>query len=329
MLRVAKPLNYIPVSPSVHQRARMKAPECIPLTLEPRSRFYTDPVVVLDFQSLYPSIMIAYNYCFSTCMGRVDWLAKAHEGPVEFGCTSLNMPPSVLKKRQDDLTYSPNGVAFVKQSVKRGVLPLMVEEILKTRLMVKKAMKSYKGDKTLSRMLDARQLGLKLIANVTYGYTGANFSGRMPCIEVGDSIVRKARETLERSIKLVEDTPRWGAKVIYGDTDSMFLLLKDKSKDEAFKIGQEIADTVTRMFPKPVKLKFEKVYLPCVLQTKKRYVGFMYETPDQKEPVFDAKGIETVRRDSCQAVSKVHFVFNSELKTASSQSFLHTRPEFL
>ena len=48
-----------------------------------------------------------------------------------------------------------------------------------------------------------------------------------------------------------------------------------------------------------------QVYLPCVLQTKKRYVGFMYETPDQKDPIYDAKGIETVRRDSCQAVSKV------------------------
>lgn len=48
-----------------------------------------------------------------------------------------------------------------------------------------------------------------------------------------------------------------------------------------------------------------QVYLPCVLQTKKRYVGYMYESLDQKEPVFDAKGIETVRRDSCPAVSKV------------------------
>ena len=41
----------------------------------------------------------------------------------------------------------------------------------------------------------------------------------MSLFKVGDSIVRKARETLERSIKLVEDTPRWGAKVVYGDTD--------------------------------------------------------------------------------------------------------------
>jgi DNA polymerase zeta len=50
---------------------------------------------------------------------------------------------------------------------------------------------------------------------------------------------------------------------------------------------------------------YVQVYLPCVLQTKKRYAGFMYESPDQKEPVYDAKGIETVRRDTCAAVSKV------------------------
>ena len=71
----------------------------------------------------------------------------------------------------------------------------------------------------LIRMLDARQMGLKLIANVTYGYTAANFSGRMPCVEVADSIVGKARETLERAIKLITNTPEWGARVVYGDTD--------------------------------------------------------------------------------------------------------------
>lgn len=85
----------------------------------------------------------------------------------------------------------------------------------------------------------------------------------------------------------------------------MFVLLKGATKEQSFKIGQEIAEAVTATNPKPVKLKFEKVYLPCVLQTKKRYVGYMYETLDQKDPVFDAKGIETVRRDSCPAVSKI------------------------
>jgi DNA polymerase zeta len=54
----------------------MDAPECIPLVMEPESRFYSDPVIVLDFQSLYPSMMIAYNYCFSTCLGKVSRLDK-------------------------------------------------------------------------------------------------------------------------------------------------------------------------------------------------------------------------------------------------------------
>ena len=51
----------------------------------------------------------------------------------------------------------------------------MLQEILDTRVMVKKSMKIYKNKKKLEKILDARQLGLKLIANVTYGYTGAYF----------------------------------------------------------------------------------------------------------------------------------------------------------
>lgn len=58
---------------------------------------------------------------------------------------------------------------------------------------------------------------------------------------------------------------------------------------------KEIAEQVTAANPRPIKLKMEKVYHPCLLQTKKRYVGFSYEQPSQVEPIFDAKGIETVR----------------------------------
>lgn len=303
MLRVAKPLNYIPVTPSVQQRAQQRAPQCIPLVMEPESRFYSNSVVVLDFQSLYPSIVIAYNYCYSTCLGHVDSLGTSDE--FRFGCTSLRVAPELLHELRHNITVSPNGIGFVKASVRKGVLPSMLEEILNTRIMVKQSMKKYKQDKALSKLLDARQLGLKLIANVTFGYTAANYSGRMPSVEVGDSIVHKARETLERAIKMVNETKKWGARVVYGDTDSMFVLLKGATKEQAFKIGNEIAEAVTATNPKPVKLKFEKVYLPCVLQTKKRYVGYMYETLEQTQPVFDAKGIETVRRDGCPAVSKI------------------------
>uniref|UniRef100_A0A8C0MAV5 DNA polymerase zeta catalytic subunit n=1 Tax=Canis lupus familiaris TaxID=9615 RepID=A0A8C0MAV5_CANLF len=270
MLRIAKPMNYIPVTPSVQQRSQMRAPQCVPLIMEPESRFYSNSVLVLDFQSLYPSIVIAYNYCFSTCLGHVENLGKYDE--FKFGCTSLRVPPDLLYQIRHDITVSPNGIAFVKPSVRKGVLPRMLEEILKTRLMVKQSMKAYKQDRALSRMLDARQLGLKLIANVTFGYTAANFSGRMPCIEVGDSIVHKARETLERAIKLVNDTKKWGARVVYGDTDSMFVLLKGATKEQSFKIGQEIAEAVTATNPKPVKLKFEKIL--------ERSLKLLFETRD-------------------------------------------------
>eukprot|EP00057_Strongylocentrotus_purpuratus_P029170 XP_011683644.1 PREDICTED: DNA polymerase zeta catalytic subunit [Strongylocentrotus purpuratus] len=305
MLRQAKGGNYIAVSPSVQQRSRSKAPECIPLVMEPESRFYEDPVIVLDFASLYPSMMIAYNYCFSTCLGRVEHLAQG--GEFVLGCRTLSIPPKQLDQllASGGVHIAPNGIAFVKHSVRNGVLPRMLDQILNTRTMVKKALKDHRGDKVLERMLDNRQLGLKLIANVTYGYTSANFSGRMPCIEVGDSVVRKGRETLERAIKMVETTAKWDARVVYGDTDSLFVLVKGATKARAFEIGREIVAAVSAENPKPVKLKLEKVYKPCVLQAKKRYVGYKYESPDQKEPEFDAKGIETVRRDSCPAVAKI------------------------
>ncbi len=78
-------------------------------------------------------------------------------------------------------------VVCVQSSVRKGVLPSMLEEILNTRIMVKQSMKTYKQDKALMKLLDARQLGLKLIANVTFGYTAANYSGRMPSVEVSSS----------------------------------------------------------------------------------------------------------------------------------------------
>lgn len=85
----------------------------------------------------------------------------------------------------------------------------------------------------------------------------------------------------------------------------MFVLLKGRTIKESFQIGSEIASAITAMNPSPVTLKMEKVYQPCFLLTKKRYVGYSYESPEQIEPVFDAKGIETIRRDTCGAVAKI------------------------
>jgi DNA polymerase zeta len=108
--------------------------------------------------------------------------------------------------------------------------------------------------------------------------------------------------------ELIHSRTDWGAQVVYGDTDSLFVALPGRSKEQAFVIGNDIADSVTALNPKPVRLKFEKVYMGSVLMAKKRYVGFRYEHPDDKEPVFDAKGIETIRRDGFPAQGKIEEV---------------------
>lgn len=211
----------------------------------------------------------------------------------------------LIELLKDYINIAPNGIMYAKKEIRKSLLAKMLSEILETRVMVKSGMKVDKDDKTLQQLLNNRQLALKLIANVTYGYTSASFSGRMPCSEIADSIVQTGRETLEKTIALIHSVRRWGAEVVYGDTDSLFVYLKGRTRDQAFDIGEEIAKTITDLNPRPVKLKFEKVYHPCVLMAKKRYVGFKYESKKQVQPEFEAKGIETVRRDGTPAEQKI------------------------
>lgn len=364
MLRVAKPENFVMPSPNHEQVGQQNAAECQPLVLEPRSAFYSSPVVVLDFTSLYPSLMIAYNLCYSTYAGRLDpmyhekKLANAEaekeakttakesggassatlksssedvsgqsedqsEEPTfdlaeeiakhkaqntkRMGFTEYDRPPGLLEELQKlGIIISPTGTMYVGTSTRQSLLAKMLGELLDTRAMVKAAMKKTDRKNIAERQrLHNRQLALKLLANVTYGYTSASFSGRMPCVEVADSIVQTGRQTMDKAIALIHSVGRWNAEVVYGDTDSLFIHLPGRTKRQAFKIGAEMAKAVTAINPHPVRLKFEKVYHPCVLLAKKRYVGYKYESPQQKEPVFDAKGIETVRRDGSPVASKV------------------------
>jgi DNA polymerase zeta len=297
MFRIAKPENFVLVSPSKRQVGGQNALECLPLVMEPQSAFYTSPLLVLDFQSLYPSVMIAYNYCYSTFLGRIsNW-----RGASKMGFTEYKRQQGLLSLLKDYINIAPNGMMYAKQEIRKSLLAKMLTEILETRVMVKSGMKKDKDDKTLQQLLNNRQLALKLLANVTYGYTSASFSGRMPCAEIADSIVQTGRETLEKAVAYIHSVEKWGAEVVYGDTDSLFVYLKGKTRAQAFDIGDEIAKAITDMNPRPVKLKFEKVYHPCVLLAKKRYVGYKYENRDQTKPEFDAKGIETVRRDGTPA----------------------------
>ena len=71
--------------------------------------------------------------------------------------------------------------------------------------------------------------------------------------------MQSGRETLENAIRMVEGNPKWRARVVYGDTDSLFVLLPGRSRGEAFQVGAEIAAAATAANPPPVTLKMEKV----------------------------------------------------------------------
>ena len=83
----------------------------MPLIMEPLSAFYSSPLVVLDFQSLYPSVMIAYNYCYSTCLGRV----VDFKGQNKFGVSDLHRPPGLLGTVKDYI----NGLFLPHHRVER------------------------------------------------------------------------------------------------------------------------------------------------------------------------------------------------------------------
>ncbi|KAL6944923.1 hypothetical protein ACO0QE_002365 [Hanseniaspora vineae] len=308
MGRITRSENYIMLSPTRKEVNTQKPIESISLVIEPASGLYTSPLVVLDFQSLYPSIMIAYNYCYSTILGDVRLMKSDSKSKIGVN-DNYRLQENLLNAiGPENINIAPNGVMFVKSSVRKSVLAKMLTNLLDTRIMIKSLISQLKKHPTganLVRDLNSMQLALKLILNVTYGYTAASWSGRMPCQEIADAIVETGRETLLKAIKQIEANDKWGAKVVYGDTDSLFVYFPGKTKAEAFAFGREMADTVTNSNPAPVKLKFEKVYLPSLLMAKKRYAGNMFEFEDQLTPKLDAKGIEIIRRDGNPAQQKM------------------------
>ena len=112
---LARANGFIMASPSDESVHAMRAARWVPMIMEPHSGFHSDPVLVLDFQSLYPSIMMAHNLCYSTLI------------------------PSYRVKefKVDEIEKTPNGEYFIKKDVHYGVLPMILEELISARKAVK------------------------------------------------------------------------------------------------------------------------------------------------------------------------------------------------
>lgn len=254
--------------------------------LNAKTGFYDTPITTLDFASLYPSIMIAHNLCYTTLVRKQD-LDKMNPG---------------------DYIKTPTGDAFVKPHIKKGLLPEVLEELLEARKRARADMKKS-TDPVEKAVLDGRQLALKVSANSVYGFTGATV-GKLPCIEISASVTSFGREMIAHAASFVKrhytiaNGFPYDADVIYGDTDSIMIKFGIDDMAKAMDLGREAADLVSKEFIQPIRLEFEKVYYPYLLLAKKRYAG-LYWTNPIKHDKMDAKGIVTVRRDNCQLVRNV------------------------
>lgn len=257
--------------------------------IEPTKGYYDVPIATLDFASLYPSIMMAHNLCYTTLLD-----------------------PSIVKTlnltKDVDYVVTPNNDYFVTKNKRKGLLPTVLEDLLAARKRAKNDLKKEK-DPFKRAVLDGRQLALKVSANSVYGFTGATV-GKLPCLPISTSVTAYGRQMIETTKQEVESQYnktngyQYDAEVIYGDTDSVMIKFGCPDIETAMSLGAEAAVKVSDKFVNPIKLEFEKVYFPYLLISKKRYAGLYWTRPDKWDKM-DAKGIETVRRDNCRLVSTV------------------------
>uniref|UniRef100_A0A671S992 DNA polymerase n=1 Tax=Sinocyclocheilus anshuiensis TaxID=1608454 RepID=A0A671S992_9TELE len=214
-----------------------------------------------------------------------------------------------LSLAPEDFIKTPTGDLFVKSSVRKGLLPEILENLLSARKRAKAELKK-ETDPFKKQVLDGRQLALKISANSVYGFTGAQV-GKLPCLEISQSVTGFGRQMIEQTKQLVESRYtisngyQADAKVVYGDTDSVMVKLGVATVQETMNLGKEAADWVSSHFVPPIKLEFEKVYYPYLLINKKRYAGLYFSSNAEHHDKMDCKGIETVRRDNCPLVANL------------------------
>lgn len=286
ILRKARDLNYV-VEDTGNSGGRDEDGEYQGAhVVDPQIGQYTDPIVTLDFASLYPSIMRTWNLSPDTLV---------REGR---GCKT---PSAKIPNTEH---------TFVRASVRRGLLPLILDELLAERKRVRKIMAGCL-DPLQKSLLNGTQLALKISANSCYGFTGST-KGMMTCLEVAESTTGAGRHIIQKTSEAIER--EWpGSSVVYGDTDSCFVRLPEASRlgspQEIFDLGEVMADRVTKLFAEMteeksyVELEMEKFFKPLILYKKKRYAGLCFEDPT-KPGKMSAKGIEMVRRDAAPILRK-------------------------
>jgi DNA polymerase alpha subunit A len=240
------------------------------LVFEPERGLYDKFILVMDFNSLYPSIIQEYNICFTT---------------VDRSETSEN-------ENEEKVPEVP-----VDQA--QGILPKLIATLVSRRREVKKLMKDKHATAEQLALWDTKQMALKLTANSMYGclgYTQSRFYAR----PLAMLTTFKGREILRSTKELAESNQ---LQVIYGDTDSVMINTNANNIAEALKVGNEFKRSVNDRY-KLLEIDIDNIFRRLLLHAKKKYAAInMAEVDGKYVDKLEVKGLDMKRREYC-ALSK-------------------------
>lgn len=313
----------------VVNKLKMVKPEYVGATvLEPIPGYHINPVATLDFKSLYPSIMRAHNFCYSTLVvdrnkqpsarihtrfGKATYSGRSkYNNTTYYGATlgwgKVFMPSSEYRKCNlvNDYTACGEEIRFVSNRVRKGILPQILESLLNQREIAKREKKNA-TDPFMKNIQNGRQLALKVACNSIYGFTGVK-QGALPCWKIAAATTKVGRKMIDDSKEICEAANPTGLLCIYGDTDSVMIKCTKlpgtmEGVKECFRFGDTLAEILTAYFGKQtnttgiIVMEMEKVCLPFInWPAKKRYVINYWEHPDDESHI-EAKGVQMKRRD--------------------------------
>lgn len=238
------------------------------LVFEPEKGLYDKFVLVMDFNSLYPSIIQEFNICFTT----VD---------------------------RSSISDDEDAVPEVPTDQDQGILPRLIATLVSRRREVKKLMKDKTATAEQVNTWDIKQLALKLTANSMYGclgYTKSRFYARPLAVLT----TYKGREILRSTKDLAESH---SLQVIYGDTDSVMINANVDNVAAAFKVGHEFKKAVNERY-RLLEIDIDNVFRRILLQAKKKYAAInLIEQNGKYIEKMEVKGLDMKRREYC-ALSK-------------------------
>jgi len=281
------------------------------IVLPPKIGMYLDqPISVLDFNSLYPSNMIAFNLSPDTLVYVKEFNTSGKKIRQE-GTDGEEFKKNGYKI--DEISYDVHNdegestgritCGFAQPTDDKrtiGLLPLTLDILLKKRKETRKIMEKTE-DESQKAVLNGLQLAYKVVANSVYGQAGSKTSA-IRKIEVAACTTAAGRDRIQFAKSVVEK--EFGAEVIYGDTDSIFIKFPTKDLAESIELGKKAAQSITSQCRAAHKIEYEKTLFPFILFCRKRYVGMKYEDDVHKCKRM-TMGVALKRRDNAPIVKDV------------------------